>query len=146
VLRILKGWNALVSYGVPIGPPSGRILADATLNDLDEALIGNAAKYCRYSDDCRIFCRSEAEARQRLEFLAKQLFELYGLTLQSTKTTIHAVEDYRRRFSLSPERVEAESLEAKFEELLDRAGVEHEYGQSIDYDDLPKEVQRKLTV
>ncbi len=144
VLRILKGWNALVSYGVPIGPPSGRILADATLNDLDEAQIGSAAKYCRYSDDCRIFCRSEAEARQRLEFLAKQLFELYGLTLQSTKTTINPVEDYRRRFSLSPERLEAESLEAKFEELLDRAGVEHEYGESIDYDDLPEDVQQEI--
>jgi hypothetical protein len=144
VLRILKGWNALVSYGIPIGPPSGRILADATLNDLDEALIGSAAKYCRYSDDCRIFCRSEAEARQRLEFLAKQLFEMYGLTLQSAKTRIHPVDDYKSRFSLSPERLEAESLEVKFEELLSRAGVEHEYGEPIDYDDLPEDVQQEI--
>jgi hypothetical protein len=144
VLRILKGWNALVSYGVPIGPPSGRILADATLNDLDEALVSSRAKYCRYSDDCRIFCRSEAEAKQRLEFLAKQLFELYGLTLQSGKTSVVEVLEYRRRFSLTPERIEAESLEARFEELLERAGVEHEYGESIDFDDLPDDVQAEI--
>jgi hypothetical protein len=144
ILRILKGWNALVSYGVPIGPPSGRILADATLSDLDEALVGNGARYCRYSDDCRIFCSSEAEARQRLEFLARHLFELYGLTLQSTKTSILPAIDYVMRFSLSPERLAAESLEGKFEELLEKAGVEIEYGESIDYDDLPTEIQEEI--
>lgn len=144
VLRILKGWNAQVSYGVPIGPPSGRILADATLNDLDEALRGSGAKHCRYSDDSRIFCRSEAEARQRLEFLAKQLFELYGLTLQSGKTFVCDVVEYKSRFSLSPERLEAESLEARFEELLKQAGIEHEYGGPIDYDDLPEEIQSEV--
>src|SRR5262245_39843996 len=53
VLRMLKGWNARVSYGVPVGPPSSRILADTTLTDLDKALIGGGATYCRYSDDFR---------------------------------------------------------------------------------------------
>jgi hypothetical protein len=144
VLKILKGWNARVSYGIPIGPPSARILADATLSDLDEAFLNIGIQYCRYSDDCRIFCRSEAEAKQRLEFLAKQLFELYGLTLQSGKTSIVDVEDYRVRFALSPERLEAESLEATFEDLLERAGVEHEYGESIAYDDLPEEVRAEI--
>jgi len=124
--------------------PAATSLADATLNDLDEALVSSRAKCCRYSDDCRIFCRSEAEAKQRLEFLAKQLFELYGLTLQSGKTSVVEVLEYRRRFSLTPERIEAESLEARFEELLERAGVEHEYGESIDYDDLPDDVQAEI--
>jgi hypothetical protein len=107
-------------------------------------MIGAGAKYCRYSDDCRIFCRTEADARHRLEFLARQLFELYGLTLQSTKTAIHPVKTYRTRFFVTPERLEAESLETRFEELLKMAGVEHEYGESIDYDDLPEEVQAEI--
>jgi hypothetical protein len=91
-----------------------------------------------------------AAARQKQSsgwsFWPSSCLKLYGLTLQSGKTSVIDVIEYRRRFSLTPERVEAESLEEKFEELLERAGVDHEYGESIDYDDLPADVQAELTV
>ncbi len=144
VLGLLKGWNARVSYGVPVGPPAGRILADTTLASMDDALEGSGVKYCRYSDDFRIFCRSEADARTRLEFLAEQLFETYGLTLQPSKTTILKAASYMDRFGISVERLEAESLEDKFHKLLIKAGWEFEYGDEIDYDDLPDDVREEI--
>ncbi len=143
VLRMLKGWNARVSHGIPVGPPSGRIVADATLTDLDKALIGRGVRYCRYSDDFRIFCRSEPEARSLLEFLAETLFETYGLTLQAAKTLIEVAE-YLKRFALSADRLEAESLEEKFHLLLEQAGWESVYEKEIECDDLPEDVRVEI--
>jgi len=144
VLQLLKGWNARVSYGVPVGPPSGRILAETTLANLDEALIGGGASYSRYSDDFRIFCRTESEARFRLQFLAEQLFELYGLTLQAVKTRIIESGEYLERFTLSADRLEAESLEERFGQLLEDAGWESEYDEEIDYDSLPEDTKHEI--
>ena len=142
--RMIRDWNVRVSYGIPVGPPSSRILADATLVDLDDALAGSGATYCRYSDDFRIFCRSAAEATTRLEFLAEQLFELYGLTLQGAKTLILKREDYISRFSLTAERLETEALEDQFRELLEQTGWEPDYDEEIDYDNLPPDIQEQI--
>ena len=144
VFRLLMKWTARAPYGIPVGPPSCRVLADATLAQLDNALSQDGAIYCRYSDDCRIFCNDESDARRRLEFLATHLFDMYGLTLQSSKTAIYAVDEFLAHFAMSPERLEAEGLESKLDDLLDAAGVDRDYGASIEYADLPTHVQEEI--
>lgn len=57
LLRMISNWNAFVSYGLPVGLADSRIIAEATINDLDKALSSAGRQYCRYSDDIRIFCR-----------------------------------------------------------------------------------------
>lgn len=52
--RMISNWNGFVSYGLPVGLAGSRIIAEATINDLDQALIGAGRRYCRYSDDIRI--------------------------------------------------------------------------------------------
>ena len=113
---MITNWNAFVSYGLPVGLAGSRIIAEATINDLDQALKGAGRRYCRYSDDIRIFCKSEADATLALENLASHLFNTHGLTLQPMKTLVLKKSDYVKRFTMSGERAEIESLAAKLQE------------------------------
>jgi len=133
-----------VSYGLPVGLAGSRILAEAAMSDIDSSLRGAARKYCRYSDDIRIFCRSEGEARESLEELAMILFNTHGLTLQPQKTQIVRKEDYANRFAISGERIELESLTEKLQDLLEEAGVENDYEDEIDYDSLSEEIKEQI--
>lgn len=144
LLRHIRNWNALVSYGLPVGVSVSRIVAEATMNDIDQGLAGARLLYCRYADDIRIFCPSEADARRALELLARLLFENHGHTLQPQKTGILPVSDYLARFDISHERLEAESLTERFSSLLEKAGVEDSYEKEIDYDELPEDVRTKI--
>ena len=144
LLRHIRNWNAFVSYGLPVGVSGSRIIAEATLNDVDQGLIGAGRRYCRYADDIRVFCGNESEARSALEHLAQLLFENHGHTLQPGKTDILPVGQYLERFELSTERAEAESLTARFHELLEAAGIEDDYFADLDYDDLRTEIQEQL--
>lgn len=104
LLRMISNWNAFVSYGLPVGLAGSRILAEAAIADVDEAIEGQQLHHCRYSDDMRIFCTSEVQARRALEHLAMHLFETHGLTLQPAKTEILTKQEYLRRFTESGER------------------------------------------
>lgn len=132
------------SYGLPVGLAGSRIIAEATISDLDQALTGAGRQYCRYSDDIRIFCGSESDATLALEHLASHLFNTHGLTLQPMKTLVLKKSEYVKRFAMSGERAEIESLGAKLQELLEAAGWEDEYEREIDYDDLPEETQEAI--
>jgi hypothetical protein len=144
MLRMISNWNSFVSYGLPVGLAGSRIIAEATIDDLDKALTGSGRRYCRYSDDIRIFCRSEGDARRALEYLAIHLFENHGLTLQPMKTVVVPKAEYVERFAVSGERVEVESVTGKLQDLLEAAGWEDEYDDEIEYDDLPDEIKQEV--
>lgn len=90
------------------------------------------------------FCKTESEATAALEHLATHLFNTHGLTLQPQKTLVLKNSDYIKRFTMSGERAEIESLGAKLQELLEAAGWEDEYEEEIDYEDLPEETQEEV--
>jgi hypothetical protein len=144
LLRHIRNWNTLVSYGLPVGVSGSRIIAEATIDDIDRGLIGAGRRYCRYADDIRIFCTSETEARGALEQLARMLFENHGHTLAPAKTDILPAADYLGRFDVSGERLEAESLTERFHELIEAAGLDDDYHADLDYDELPEDVQEKI--
>ncbi len=144
LMRMIRNWNAFVSYGLPVGIAGSRIIAEATIHDVDQMMLGSGRAYCRYADDIRIFCESERDAYAALEELASHLFESHGLTMQPSKTDIMTAVDYLERFSIAPERVEAESLTTRFRELLETAGISDKYDAQIDYDDLPVETQEQI--
>lgn len=144
LLRHIRNWNAFVSYGLPVGVSGSRIIAEATINDVDRGLVGARRRYCRYADDIRIFCNNEGEARTALEQLARILFENHGHTLQPDKTKILTAEDYRARFDVSNDRLEAESLTERFHELIEEAGLDDDYHAEFEYDELPEEIQEKI--
>jgi hypothetical protein len=144
ILRMIKNWNGFVSYGLPVGLSGSRLLSEALLTDLDVALDATRRPFCRYSDDIRIFCSSERDARAALEHLATTLFNTQGLTLQPAKTMILSQQDYLQRFQTSGERIELESLTDRLHELLEAAGYENDYEDEIDIDSLPDDVREEI--
>ena len=140
VMHLLSGWNSTETFGIPVGNAPSRLLAEITLDDVDEALLLNGTRFIRFNDDYRIFARSHAEAYRKLAFLAETLFSNHGLTLQRQKTFILSSEDYREKFLTTPLDHEINSLQSGFEQLVTELGMEDPYEQ-IDYEDLTEEQQ-----
>ncbi|MCM3733821.1 RNA-directed DNA polymerase [Fictibacillus nanhaiensis] len=143
IKRLLNSWNYSISYGIPVGQDASRLLAELTLNDIDEGLLSEGIDFCRYVDDFRIFCSSEKEAYQQLALLAEMLFENHGLTLQQHKTRIVPVDEFRRNYLKSEESIEIQRLSDEFLGIIQEMGIDDPYGE-IDYDILPDEMQEQI--
>jgi hypothetical protein len=93
IVEILQVFSGTVSYGLPVGGPASRLLAEISLNSVDKLLRGEGIRFCRFVDDYRIFCNSKEEAYQRLILLSEKLFN-EGLSLQKTKTRILTAKEF----------------------------------------------------
>jgi hypothetical protein len=99
ILDVLQLFSGTVSYGLPVGGPASRLLAELALNSVDKLLRGENVRFCRFVDDYRIFCHSREEAYQRLIFLSEKLFN-EGLSLQKAKTRILSAKEFKDEISL----------------------------------------------
>ncbi len=141
--KLLKNWNYSVSYGIPVGPDASALLAELTLNDVDEALLSEQVDFCRYVDDYRIFCKTKKEAYEQLALLANLLFDNHGLTLQQHKTKIISVDKFRLEYLQSQDSIEVDNWDRLFSEIHSEIGISDPY-MPIDYEDLSEEHQKEL--
>lgn len=145
LLRILGQFTDRDSHGIPVGPAFSRILAEATLSDIDDLLLSDNLRFLRYADDFVIFCKSKKQAHDSLATLAEQLYESHGLTLNAAKTRIvECTSYYGEAFSSQDEEAEREHLEDSWESILESLGIEERYG-AIEWDDLDEETQQAIT-
>jgi len=94
-MKLLSTFSMInVSYGLPIGGPASRILAELALAGVDLHLKRRQITFCRYADDYCIFCTDKSAAYKALVFLSEQLFN-EGLVLHKKKTRILSAEEYR---------------------------------------------------
>ena len=98
VTTCLNHWSLPGERGLPQGVLGSDILSKLYLETFDQSLKSAGFAHLRYSDDVRVFCSSEREARRAL-VVVTELLRKRGLTLQSAKTQIR----------------EAAGLEAEFE-------------------------------
>jgi len=82
-----------VSYGLPIGGPASRILAELALAGVDQHLKTRQMVFCRYADDFCMFCADRSSAYKALVFLSERLFN-EGLVLHKKKTRILTADEY----------------------------------------------------
>ncbi|OPY65056.1 MAG: Reverse transcriptase (RNA-dependent DNA polymerase) [Syntrophorhabdaceae bacterium PtaU1.Bin034] len=143
IMRLLSGWNGTETFGIPVGNAPSRLLAEATIADVDDALLASGMNFVRFNDDYRIFTKSHAEAYRALAFLAEVLYRNHGLTLQPQKTHVLRVKTFRERHLLSPEEKEIDSLYKKFQELIDEIGLSSSY-EEIEYSDLNEDQQELI--
>ncbi len=94
IMQLLSAFSKNVSYGLPIGGPASRVLAELALVDVDRHLRVRHVPFCRYADDFCLFCADRAEAYRMLVFLSEKLFN-EGLGLQKKKTRILSAKDYK---------------------------------------------------
>jgi hypothetical protein len=135
VMKLLSGWNGTESYGIPVGCAASRVLAEAALIDVDEALLANQSRFKRFNDDFRFFCTSYTDAYRQLAFLAEVVFKNHGLTLQGQKTAILTRDDFIRRYLTTFEERATLRLGEQFGELIDSLNLSDPYA-SINYDRL----------
>lgn len=91
MMQIFSGTN---SYGLPVGGPAARILAELSLDSIDHLMQINGIRFKRYVDDFLIFCKTKEEAHSILTLLSRKLMENEGLTLQKHKTSIMSKEEF----------------------------------------------------
>jgi hypothetical protein len=137
--RLLRTFTGGASFGLPIGPPASRPLAEAALIDVDSALQSHDIDFVRYIDDFALF----APSRQAVEWGVRQLGEIlysnHGLTLQTAKTEVMSCTDYIKGHVMTES--EEDVVEKQFNELVE----EHFY--DIDsLDDLTPEQQEVIDV
>ena len=148
IKRLLQTFSGTNSYGLPVGGPAARLLAELALDSLDRILDINRVKFKRYVDDFILFATTKEQAHSHLTLLSRKLMENEGLTLQKTKTTLMSREEF---ISVTAARLkgfdedEDSPMKAKFLSLPIRydpysANAENEYNaikKSIADFDLP---------
>lgn len=92
--KLIQTFSGTNSYGLPVGCPASRILAELALNSIDHLLCLHKISFKRYVDDFIIFCDSKETAHSVLTFLSRKLMENEGLTLQKHKTNIMSKEEF----------------------------------------------------
>lgn len=142
IKSMLKDWNFSVSYGIPVGQTSTRLLAELVLDDVDRALLSEGITHCRFVDDFRMFCNSEREAYEKLAFLANTLFLNHGLTLQQHKTRIMTVSEFREAYLVSEDKKALNNLSQKFLEILSE--LDFDPYDSIVYGDIPEDKKKEI--
>jgi hypothetical protein len=93
ILKLLSIFSETASYGLPIGGPASRMLAELALNDCDQHLRSRGVRFCRYADDYCLFCESKSEAYSMIVMLSNKLAN-DGLSLQKQKTRILTAEEF----------------------------------------------------
>lgn len=94
IMTLLSAFSGTISYGLPVGGPASRILAELALNHTDYHLKSKEVVFCRYADDYTIFCESESDAYKKLILLSEKLSN-DQLGLQKDKTKIMTSEEFR---------------------------------------------------
>jgi hypothetical protein len=106
IMKMLSAFSGTISYGLPVGGPASRILAELALNHTDFHLKSRGIVFCRYADDYTIFCNDESHAYKTLILLSEKLSN-DQLGLQKDKTKIMSAEEYREIHNfLDPKPVE----------------------------------------
>lgn len=92
--ELLLFWENRDSYGLPVGSNASRILAEASLIEVDNYLISQKVDFCRFVDDYRFFAKDAAKAHHWLSLLVNRLSK-EGMFINTSKTEIKDVSGYR---------------------------------------------------
>lgn len=128
VETFLLALNGKASQGIPVGPASSIVMAEAVMADVDQFLSNRGVLHARYVDDFRIFSNSRETLEILLEELVQHLFDAHRLQLAPGKTNILDSADFVKLVG-APE-------EDERRELLDLARVVCDYGDQYTPDDI----------
>jgi len=115
IIHLLGETTAGVSRGVPIGPHSVHLLAEASMIPIDNSLQTQGLDFIRYADDIVVFCNSEKEAHLALSKIASTLDRQQRLILQRHKTQIYNSEKF---LSLCVKMIEDRPINEKEDAIL----------------------------
>ena len=91
--NLLLFWANRDSYGLPVGSNASRILAEAFLIEIDNYLLSNGIKFCRFVDDYRFFATNVSEANKILSCFV-EILNKHGLSINASKTKMRDISEY----------------------------------------------------
>ncbi|UTC46896.1 hypothetical protein E4N72_10205 [Treponema vincentii] len=97
--EMLLYWSNRDSYGIPVGSNASRILAEASLINVDKYLLDKGINFSRYVDDFRLFANSASQAHSWLSILVERLNQ-EGLFLNTSKTSIVSASEIKQSRSV----------------------------------------------
>lgn len=133
IMQLLSTFSNNVSYGLPVGGPASRMLAELALVSTDTQLSRRGIKFCRYADDYSIFCKDKSEAYKVLVTLSEKLHN-EGLALQKKKTKIITTEEYREINNLLDPAETSNILASEEQKLLNISLRYDPYSETADED------------
>lgn len=92
--ELLLFWANRDSYGLPVGSNASRILAETFLIEIDNYLLSNNIKFCRFVDDYRFFASDMTEANKILSVFVK-ILNKHGLSINLGKTHVRDIKYYQ---------------------------------------------------
>lgn len=133
IMDLLFSFSKNVSYGLPVGGPASRILAELALVTTDLQLSRRNIKFCRYADDYCIFCENKSDAYKLLVLLSEKL-HIEGLSLQKKKTKIITTEEFRETARLIDPADKNDPLAEEEQKLLNISLRYDPYSDNADED------------
>ncbi len=124
-----------VSRGIPVGPHSTHLLAEAVLINVDNSLKSNGIKYTRYMDDFIAFSNSELECRIILNKVAG-ILDIQRLILQRHKTKIFDKENFLTECDDHLTFEPLSDIEEQIASIIKEYNEDNPYGKKIDWDEL----------
>ncbi len=91
--ELLLFWANRDSYGLPVGSNASRILAETFLIEIDNYLLSNNIRFCRFVDDYRFFATDVTEANKILSAFV-EILNKHGLSINLGKTKMRDIKDY----------------------------------------------------
>lgn len=88
IRSFLANLSGTYSFGLPVGGPASRLIAELVLSQIDSLLQAHNVDFIRYADDYYFFTDSPDQSFKALVTLTKLLIENQGLQLQKSKTRI----------------------------------------------------------
>ena len=88
IKAFLSNLSGTYSFGIPVGGPASRLIAELVLAQIDSLLLSNGIDFIRYADDYYMFANSPDESFVCLVTLTRLLIDNQGLQLQKAKTKI----------------------------------------------------------
>lgn len=99
--RFLSKLNGGNSFGLPVGGPAARILAEAVLTRTDRMIQLRRIEFLRFVDDYVLFGNSEDEVRTAVLDVSRLLLDNEGLSLNRNKTRLLTSEEYKHQSILA---------------------------------------------
>ncbi|MGW3858331.1 RNA-directed DNA polymerase [Micromonospora arida] len=95
IMSILGKLSNNTSYGLPVGGPAARLLAELVLDRVDHLIAAEPSlTFCRYADDYRFFVNDMQAAYRAIGFVSEKLLRNEGMSLQKNKTRIMTSAEY----------------------------------------------------
>lgn len=114
--EMLLYWSNRDSYGIPVGSNASRILAEASLLNVDKYLLDREIKFSRYVDDFRLFANSASQAHSWLSILVERLNQ-EGLFLNTSKTSIVSASEIKQSHVVEKQEEQTTDTEMEKSEL-----------------------------